>query len=152
MSNCEPGANISCGIRCMESSTVEDAMRRLDSAGVERVSYTCQLSAKEEAILLIGDLVASRLADVVPEAEDSSDARLMAGLYSAELCECDVATLTRLPENEVVHKLRRLTLLGVLAHRELHSMNYYRLESDKVRHNIEAAIESAEPNQKARVD
>lgn len=125
----------------MEPSTVEDAMRRLDPAGVERVSYTCQLSGKEEEILLIGDLLAFQLADAVPEAEDSGDARMLAGLYSAELCECDVATLTKLPENEVVDKLRRLALLGVLVHRELHSMNYYRLQSEKVRHNVEAIIE-----------
>lgn len=144
MSNCESGSKISCRIRCMESSAVEDAMRRLEPAGLERVSYRCQLSGKEEEILLIGELLAFQLADAVPESEDSSDARILAGLYSAELCECDVATLTKLPENEIVHKLQRLALLGVLEHRELHRMNYYRLVSEKVRHNIEATIEHAE--------
>ena len=140
MSNCQSGSKISCRIRCMESSAVEDAMHRLDPAGVERVSSTCQLSGKEEEILLIGNLLAFKLADSVPEAEDSSDAMILAGLYSAELRECDVATLIKLSENEVVHRLRRLASHGVLAHRELHKMNYYRLESEKVRHNIEAAI------------
>ena len=54
------------------------------------IASTCQLSGKEEEILLIGNLLAFKLADCLPEAEDSNDAMILAGLYSAELRECDV--------------------------------------------------------------
>ena len=53
------------------------ALRRLDLADIERVAYTCQLSGKEEEVLLVGDQLASRLAEVLPEAEDANGARIL---------------------------------------------------------------------------
>ncbi len=143
MPNCTSGSKISCEIRCMDPAAVEAATRRLDPVGVEWVSYTCQLSGKEEAILLIGEQLAARLAETLPGAKDTKGTKILAGLYSAELCECDVATLTALPEDEVVSRLRLFTALGVVAHREMHGMNYYRLKSENARRKIEAVIETS---------
>ena len=118
-------------------------MQGLDSSGIERVSYTCHLSGKEEELMLIGDRLAGQLAETVAEIKDASNAKILVGLYSAELCECDVATLTSLPEGEVIHRLHALTSDGVLAHRQFHEMNYYRLVSATLRRHIEAVINAA---------
>jgi len=141
MSDCKSRSKITCEIRCMEPAVVEAALKRLLPAGVEWVSYMCQISGKTEAILLIGDDMASRLAGSLPEVEDINGMKILAGLYSAELCECDVATLTRLSEEEVIRQLERFAGLGLIAHRKIHGMNYYRLESEIVRKRLSDAIE-----------
>jgi len=141
MSDCKSRSKITCEIRCMEPAVVETALKRLQPAGVEWVSYTCQISGKTEAILLIGDDMASRLAGSLPEVEDINGMKILAGLYSAELCECDVATLTRLSEEEVIRQLERFAALGLVAHRKIHDMNYYRLDSEIVRQRLNDAIE-----------
>lgn len=143
MSYCESRSKITCKIRCMDPTVVEAALKRLHPAGVEWVSYTCQISGKTEAILLIGDDMASRLAGSLPEVEDANGTKVLAGLYSAELCECDVATLTRLSEEEVIRQLKRFAALGTVAHREIHGMNYYRLDSEFARRTLREAIEAS---------
>ena len=143
MSNCESESKISCKLRCLDPAAVEDAMKGLDSSGIERVSYTCHLSGKEEELMLIGDRLAGQLAETVAEIKDASNAKILVGLYSAELCECDVATLTSLPECEVIHRLHTLASDGVLAHRQFHEMNYYRLVSATIRRYIEAVMNAA---------
>ena len=93
--------------------------------------------------MLIGDRLAGQLAETVAEIRDASNAKILVGLYSAELCECDVATLISLPEGEVVHRLHMLASDGVLAHRQFHEMNYYRLVSATLSRYIEAVINAA---------
>jgi hypothetical protein len=142
VSNCKSGSKLSCEIRCMDPAAVESALRRLDPTGMERVAYTCQLSGKEEEVLLVGDQLASRLAEALPEAEDTNGARILAALCSAELCECDVVTLAGLPEEEVMLRLRRFAATELLVHRILHAMHYYKLGSATARQAIEGAIEA----------
>lgn len=143
MAECSSRSKISCEIRCMDPDVVEEALNRLRPSGKEWVSYTCQISGKTEAILLIGDELARRLAGSVPEVEDSNGMKILAGLYSAELCECDVATLTKLPEAEVIRQLERFVASGIVAHRIIHGMNYYRLDSDVVRRAVDDAVKTA---------
>lgn len=133
----------------MDPSIVKNAMQTLDAGGIARVPYTCQLSGNKEEILLLGDKLATRISEVVAEAVNASDAKILAGLFSAELCECDVATLTMLPENEVVRRLQALEKTGVLSRRKVGGMNYYRLESGNVRRNIEAVLTGNHGNQEA---
>ena len=140
MSECKSRSKITCEIRCMEPAVVEDALKRLHPAGVEWVSYTCQISGNTEAILLLGDDMASRLTGTLPEVEDVNGMKILAGLYSAELCECDVATLTRLSEEEVIRQLERFAALGLVVHRIINGMNYYRLDSEIVRQRLSEAI------------
>jgi len=149
MSNEEQKPKIACRIRCMDPSIVKNAMQTLDAGGIARVPYTCQLSGNKEEILLLGDKLATRISEVVAEAVNASDAKILAGLFSAELCECDVATLTMLPENEVVRRLQALEKTGVLSRRKVGGMNYYRLESGNVRRNIEAVLTGNHGNQEA---
>ena len=131
----------------MDPSSVKNAMQRLDTGGIVRVPYTCQLSGNEEEILLLGDTLAAEISEVVEQAEDAGDAKILAGLFSAELCECDVATLTTLQENDVLRRLRALESAGVLSRRKIDGMNYYRLESESVRRNIEAVLNRNHQNQ-----
>lgn len=140
MSDCTSRSRITCELRCMDSADVEAALKRLDPADWEWVSYTCQISGKTEAILLLGDEMASRLAESLPEVAGANEMKVLAGLYSAELCECDVATLTRLSEEEVIRQLERFTAIGMVIHRELHGMNYYSLNSGLVRQVLSDAI------------
>lgn len=140
MSDDDQKLKIACRIRCMDPSSVKNAMQTLDTGGIVRVPYTCQLSGNKEEILLLGDTLATEISEVVVEAGDAGDAKILAGLFSAELCECDVATLTTLQENDVVRRLRALEKSGVLSHRKIDGMNYYRLESGNVRRNIEAVL------------
>ena len=124
----------------MDPADVEAAVKRLDRAGVERVSYTCQLSAETETILLLGDDVASRLAQSLPEINDIAEARILAGLSCAELCECDLATLTRLPESEVISRLSGLEERGAVLRRQVQGMNYFRLKAENLRRKISGFV------------
>ena len=142
MPNCKSGLKLSCEIRCLDPAALESALRRLDPTGMERIAYTCQLSGKEEEVLLVGDQLAPRLAEALPEAEDANGARILAALCSAELCECDVATLTGLPEEKAVRRLRRFAATGLLVHRILHAMDHYKLGSATARQTIERAIDA----------
>ncbi|GAA0681562.1 hypothetical protein GCM10009104_02790 [Marinobacterium maritimum] len=126
----------------MDPAVVGAALKRLQPEGVEWVSYTCQISGKTESILLIGDDLASRLTGLLPEAEDANGMKVLAGLYTAELCECDVATLTRLSEEEVIRQLERFASRGTVTHRTIHGMNYYRLDSEVVRRTLKDALEA----------
>ncbi len=140
MADCTSVPKIKCGIRCMDPAVVAAASKRLRPAGMEWVSYTCQISGKTEAILLIGDDMASRLAASLPEVADAGGMKILAGLYSAELCECDVATLTGLPEEEVIRQLEQFAALGTIAHRKIHGMNYYRLDAEVVRKRLSDVV------------
>lgn len=113
-------------------------MDRLDADGLTRVPYTCRLSCQREQILLLGERLAARLAAALPEAGDTAGARMLAALSSSELCECDVATLTGLPDEAVIDRLQALNARGLLTQRRLHGMHYYRLASEDARRRIEA--------------
>ena len=126
----------------MDPIALEAALKRLDPGGMEWITYTCILSEEEESVLLIGDDLAVQVARSVSEINDITGAKILAGLYSAELCECDVATLTGVSEHEVVAQLQKFTALGMVAHRKVQGMNYYRLVSDIARRSIKDAMDA----------
>jgi transcription initiation factor IIE alpha subunit len=125
----------------MNPATVEAASRQLEANGLVWVTYTCQFSGKEESVLLIGDAIATEVTKSLPGVDDLNGTKILAGLYSAELCECDVATLTGIDENDVVSLLQQLSALGMIAHRRIQEMNYYRLNSRTARQSIKDAID-----------
>ncbi len=142
MTGCSSKSKITCDIRCLDAGVVKNARQHLTPAGIQWIDYVCKISGKEEKLLLVGKQLASDLADALPDAEDEEGAKILAALGYAELCECDVATLTGLPEKDVVDRLERFAATGVLVHRMLHTMNYYRLGSELVRELIAEAIGS----------
>jgi len=121
--------------------TVEVASRQLDPAGWEWLPYTCKLSGEEESILLIGNDLAMEIMKALPEEVDLTGTKILACLYSAELCECDVATATGAPEGEVISQLEKFTSTGMIEHRLIQGMNYYRLSSNDIRREIKHAVE-----------
>jgi hypothetical protein len=129
MHDSTPKSKIKCEIHCMDPATVNNVKTKLESSGIAWIPYTCQISGDKENILLIGNDLASKLAPSLTEAEDANGTKILAGLYSAELCECDVAILTGLSDHEVIHQLQRFETLGVVIHRKIHGMNYYSLNS-----------------------
>lgn len=118
-------------------------MARLDAGGLTRVPYTCRISGQKEEVLLLGSRLAERLVAALPEAMDADGARLLAGLGTSELCACDAATLTRLPEDAVLARLEAFTARGLLAQRRLHGMHHFRLASGQARRRIAALAEAA---------
>lgn len=142
MANRKTGPKISCEIRCMDPATVEAASRRLHSAGVEWIAYTCKLSGAKESVLLIGDELAAEIMKSLPTVENLIGIKILVGLYSSELCECDVATVTGVAEHEVVSQLQKFAALGMVAHRKIQGMNYYRLISDIARRSIKDAVDA----------
>jgi hypothetical protein len=142
MVNPKARPNISCQIRCIDPATVEAASRRLDPAGVEWVTYTCKLSGAQESVLLIGNELAAEIAKSLPTVADFTATKILAALYTAELCECDVATVTGVAEHEVVSELRKFARVGVVAHRKIQGMNYYRLISGSAQRSIKDAVDA----------
>jgi hypothetical protein len=127
----------------MDPATVEAASCQLDPAGVAWVAYTCKLSGAKESILLIGDELAAEIMKSLPTVESLTGMKILASLYSAELCECDVATVTGVAEREVVSQLQKFAALGMIGHRKIQGMNYYRLISDIARRSIKEALDAA---------
>lgn len=142
MANNKTGSKISCKIRCIDPATAEAASSRLDPAGAAWVPYTCKLSGAKESVLLIGDDLAMEIMKHLPKIVNLTGTKILACLYSAELCECDVATVTDAPEHEVISELQNLTSIGMITHRKIQDMNYYRLNSDIARLSIKDAVDA----------
>ena len=86
--------------------------------------------------------MAASMMTSLPAVDSIIATKILAGLYSAELCECDVATVTGAPEHEVVDQLHSLAELGIVARRGIQGMNYYRLTSGRIRRSIKAAVDT----------
>jgi hypothetical protein len=140
MASYEP--KIPCEIRCMDPATVEAASRRLDPTGVEWVAYTCKLSGANESVLLIGDDLGAEIMKSLPTVENLTGMKILASLYSAELCECDVATVAGVAEREVVSQLQNFVALELIGHRKIQGMDYYRLISGTARRSIKEALDA----------
>lgn len=139
---CEAGFN--CTIRCMDPDAVAAARRQLHPDEVRRVAYVCKLSGRQEYVAMLGSRLAARLDRGVPEADDPLDARILAALADAELCECDVATLLGLADSDVGPRLSRLCAAGSLSRRMLQQMNYYRVEPDDLKHRVASILGEGE--------
>jgi hypothetical protein len=142
MANRKARSKISCEIRCIDTATVEAAARRLDPAGVEWVPYTCKLSGAKESVLLIGDDLAAEVMKSIRTGVNITGTKILACLYSAELCECDVATVTGATEDEVISQFQKFSSIGMVAHRKIQGMNYYRLKCNITRRSIKDAVDA----------
>ena len=120
----------SCHIRCLEGADVSGAWEGLAAAAQVSVPYTCKLSGKREALLLLSDDCAKRQAERFRPLCKPESLKLLAALAWAELCECDVATLLHKEDGATACELRRLHRLGLLKHRQVEGMNYYTLANE----------------------
>jgi hypothetical protein len=90
----------------------------------------------------MGDNLATEMMKSLPTVVNFTGIRILACLYSAELCECDVATVTGVAEHAVISELQNFTSIGMVAHRKIEGMNYYRLKSDIARRSIKDAVDA----------
>jgi len=125
---------ITCKVRCLEPATVCSAKEQMAGAAIGKVPFTCKVSGKREDILLLSDEGAECLASL-PDALGGSPLtqKIVYALYGAELCECDIATLTERNEREVLDELARLRSAGIVKCRKIDGMTYYTLGSTDVK-------------------
>lgn len=107
------------------------AVRVVDA---ERVADTRQA--------LMGLEEAERMAALFRLLGDRSRTRILSALAVAgELCVCDIAAATGVPETSVSQALRLLRTAGVVRSRREGRMIYYRLDDDHVRFLLEVSRE-----------
>jgi len=131
---------ITCRIRCLEAETVRAAKGEMKGAAVGRVPFVCTLSGKKEEILLISDDAARRLATLIPSLGGPLAQKIAASILGAELCECDIATLTESDEGRVLDELERLESIGVARSRKIEGMTYYALAGGETRDLLDERI------------
>ena len=131
---------ITCEIRCLETETVRAAKEEMKGAPVGKVPFLCKLSGKKEDILLISDDSAKRLAALMPSIGGALAQKIAAALCGAELCECDIATLTESNEGRVLDELERLRSIDVVQLREIDGMNYFSLKNTETREMLKRHI------------
>ncbi len=118
---------ISCEVRCLERSTVEAAKKEMKGAAVGSVPFMCKLSGKREDILLLSDESARHLASMPNAIGGALTQKVLYAILGAELCECDIATLTESDEGRVLDELERLRSAGFVKRRKIDGMNYFAL-------------------------
>jgi len=85
---------------------------------------------------------ASRLAEVFKLLGDPTRARLLSALLEGgELCVCDLAAVTGVPETSVSHALRLLRTAGIVRNRRAGRMVYYSLADGHVRMLLDLSLE-----------
>ena len=135
---------ITCEIRCLETETVRAAKEEMKGAPVGKVPFLCKLSGKREDILLISDDTAKRLEALIPSIGGLLAQKIAAAICGAELCECDIATLTERDEGQVLDELERLRANKVVQFREIAGMKYYSLVNTKARELLNKYISDLE--------
>lgn len=123
---------VSCEVRCLEQETVRTAKEEMKGAAIGKVPFVCKLSGQKEDILLLSDESAQRLASMPDAIGGALTQKIICAIFGAELCECDIATLTEGEEGQVMDELERLRSAGIVKCREIEGMKYYALASPDV--------------------
>lgn len=135
---------ISCEVRCLEQGTVRTAKEEMKGASVGKVPFVCKLSGKTEDILLLSDESAQRLASMPDAIGGPLTQKILCAILGAELCECDIATLTEGEEGKVLDELERLRSAGIVKCREIEGMKYYAHASVDVEDTLTARLSGLE--------
>ena len=99
---------------------------------------------------LVGTDEAGQLAVLFRLLGDPSRVRLLYALLEAgELCVCDLAAVTEVPETSVSHALRLLRTAGIVRNRRDGRMIYYRLADAHVRLLLDLSAEHLRHGQDA---
>ena len=135
---------ITCAIRCMDTETVRAAKEEMKGAPVGTAPFLCKLSGKKEDIVLISDETARHLEALIPSIGGPLAQKIAAALCGAELCECDIATLTESDEGQVLDELERLRSDKVVQVREIQGMKYYSLVNTEAQGKLKKYISDLE--------
>jgi len=98
---------------CLDEITRRAARVALGRFDAVRVPYICQLSGASEEILLISRFAAERMVVATQGAIDIDEARVLATLHIAKLCEDDIADLLHMPGHMTAHILDELVTRGL---------------------------------------
>lgn len=131
---------IACTIRCLEKSDVARAKQAATGKPFAMVSFVCRLSGQQEQVVLLSEASATALAQSMTPLSEPDSLRLLCALASAELCECDIATLVERDESDVVADLERLRAAGLLSERYVEGMRYYALADVAMRYLLRDKI------------
>lgn len=82
---------------CLDELTRRSARVALSNFDAVRVPYICQLSGAAEELLIISRYAAERMVVATRGAVDIDEARVLATLHIAKLCEEDIADLLHMP-------------------------------------------------------
>jgi DNA-binding transcriptional ArsR family regulator len=118
---------------------VDEPVVGLDGCAVRAVDGD-RVRAAREVLLPVGE--AGELADLFRLLGDPTRVRLLYALLEAgELCVCDLAATTDVPESSVSHALRLLRTAGIVRNRRDGRMIYYRLADSHVRLLLDLSAE-----------
>jgi len=93
---------------CLDEVTRRAARVALAGYDAVRVPYICQLSGSSEEILLISRYAAERMVVATRGAIDIDEARVLAMVHIAKLCEHDIGELLHMPGTKAASILRDL--------------------------------------------
>jgi len=98
---------------CLDEVTKRAARVALAQHDAVRVPYLCQLSGTAKEILLISRYAAERMVVATSGTIDTDEARVLAVVHIAKLCERDIADLLHMPGQKTSQ------ILGALVDRKL---------------------------------
>ena len=93
---------------CLDEITRRAARVALAQHDAVRVPYICQLSGSAEEILLISRYAAERMVVATRGEIDIDEARVLAMVHIAKLCQNDIAELLRMPGQKTANILEEL--------------------------------------------
>ncbi len=131
---------IACTMPCLETSDVAQAKQAATGKPFAMVSFVCRLSGQQEQVVLLSEAGATALAQSMGSLTDPASLRILCALASAELCECDIATLVERNQSDVFADLERLRAIGLLSVRDVEGMKYYALADTAMRYLLRDKI------------
>jgi len=104
---------------------VEEARSNLKNGISAIVPYVCQISGKQEELIIVSEEIALAVANLSQLFADSIDAMLAVSVLKTGLCICDLAILIGGKEDDIGRRLDRLVGKGVITHQLIDEMNYF---------------------------
>lgn len=95
-------------VYCLDEVTRRAARVALAQHDAVRIPYICQLSGSSEEILMISRYAAERMVVATKGAIDIDEARVLAMVHIAKLCENDIAELLHMPGQKTARILKEL--------------------------------------------
>jgi len=120
-------------MHCLDEITRRAARVALAGNDAVRVPYICQLSGSSEEILLISRYAAERMIVATRGAIDVDEARVLAMVHIAKLCENDIGELLHMSGTKAATILRELMARGLAFAHNINGVTCYIQTDGEVR-------------------
>ncbi|MBL4614763.1 MAG: hypothetical protein JKY27_07815 [Magnetovibrio sp.] len=110
---------------CLDEITRRAARVALASYDAVRVPYICQLSGAAEEILLISRYAAERMVVATKDAINIDEARVLALVHIAKLCQGDIAELLHMPGQKAAQILHDLVTRDLAFFHDIQGVRCY---------------------------